>query len=1085
MKDFGFLHVFYLIIKEVQNLIKNLIYMKCLLVLPIKSRRRMIKFATIIVLLLSICMPDIYAEGNNIQDVKQTKTVTGIVKDDSGEGLIGVSIQIKGASTGTVTNLSGEFTLEIPSENAILVFSYIGYKAQEITVANRTHINVILESDIGLLDEVVVVGYGVQKKKLVTGATVQVKGDDVQKLNTVNVLGALQSQTPGVNITQQSGMPGEGFKVTIRGLGTVGDSDPLYIIDGSPGGDINSLNPADIESIDVLKDAASAAIYGSRAANGVILVTTKQGRAGKMQVSFDGYYGVQNVYRMPQILNAQEYTTIVNEARLMDGLSPYNFEKDVPNWASIQNGSWKGTNFLDLSRNKNAPTQNYALNMTGGSEQAVYSVGFGYTSQEGILGKPSQTEYERYTARVNSEFILYKKGNLDVVKFGENLTYSYAERAKGIAIGDMWYNDIRNMIKTTPYLPNLDENGEYHTAIPWDIRTANPLAEMETRSHNLEKNHRLKANLFLTVQPIKGLIFKTNFGYVVNAGSYRSYKPAYNLSSTVLNTLESVNQSMWTGTGFTWENTLTYSFDINEKHNINALIGQSIEKTGMDDTLEATNGNPIFHDFKHAYIRNTPFTEMNAASAMDGTPGEDRTKLASFFGRINYDYNNKYMATVVLRADGSSNFAKGHRWGYFPSVSAGWIMTSEPFMESALSVVDFLKLRVSWGQNGNQAIDPFQYLAPIATTDQYTFGNNKGTPSVGSYPRLLPNKEVSWEISDQTNLGIDARFLNSRLGLTFDYYIKKTKDWLVVAPQLASFGTGAPFINGGDIENKGVEFSLNWNDQINDFKYGANVNFTHNKNKVTRLDNSEGIIPGKTDIIFQGSTESYRAQVGYPVGFFYGYKSAGIFQSQQEVDDYKGPKLPGAREGDVIWVDRNNDKKITSEDQDMIGNPHPDFNLGIGLNASYKGLDLSVTMSGAFGHQILRSYRSWSDSPLDNYTSEIFGRWHGEGTSNRFPRLSTNVHTNRQYVSDLYIENGDYLRMQNITLGYDFKKLFPRMALQQARIYVSAQNLFTITKYQGMDPEVGFGAEDPWASGIDVGFYPSPRTYIIGVNLKF
>lgn len=1038
-----------------------------------------------ILLLFLISMPfEVYAKDNSSDPNQQEKTVSGVVKDEEGEELIGVSVSIKGTTKGVVTDLDGKFSIEVQNENTVLVFSYIGYKTKEISVGNNTEISVVLTSNVSALDEVVVVGYGVQKKKLVTGATIQVKGDDVQKLNTVNVLGALQSQTPGVNITQSSGMPGEGFKVAIRGLGTVGDSGPLYIIDGSPGGDINSLNPADIESIDVLKDAASAAIYGSRAANGVILVTTKQGRIGKVQVSLDAYYGVQNVYRMPQTLNAQEYAVIVNEARLMDGLTPYNFASDVPGWANIEDGSWKGTNWLDLSRNKNAPTQNYALNITGGTEQSVYSAGFSYTSQEGILGKPVQPEYDRYTARINSEYTLYKKGKLDIVKFGENLTYSYVERSSGIAIGDMWFNDIRNLLKATPFLPHLDSDGNHHYAIPWDIRTPNPIAQMETRSHNLTKNHRLKANLFLTVQPIEGLVFKSNFGYNYNSGSYRSFTPKYSLSSTVFNTQESVSQSMWTGFGMTWENTLSYKFNIDKKHNISAMVGQSLEKTGLGDNLNAANGNPIFHDFKHAYVGNAPLTELNSATEIGGSPWGE-TALASFFGRVNYDYDDKYMLTAVLRADGSSNFSRGNRWGYFPSVSAGWIMSSEPFMSPTASVIDFLKLRVSWGQNGNQSIDAFQYLSPISNDAQYIFGNNKTSSSIGSYPRILPNKDVSWETSEQTNLGIDARFLDSRLGLTFDYYIKKTKDWLVVAPQLASYGTGAPYINGGDIENKGLEVAFTWNDNISDFQYGASINLAYNKNEVTRLANAEGVIHGETDVLFQGSTESYRAQVGYPVGFFYGYKTAGIFQTQEEIDQYTGAKLPGTQPGDVIWVDRDGDGEITSNDRGMIGNPHPDYVLGIGLNASYKGFDLSVTMSGVFGNQIMKSYRSWSDSPKDNYTAEVFKRWHGPGTSNRFPRLSTNVHTNRQYVSDLYVEDGDYLRMQNITLGYDFKKLFPGMFLQQARLYVTAQNLFTITSYDGMDPEVGYGHGQEWVSGIDCGFYPSPRTFIVGVNLKF
>ncbi len=1033
-----------------------------------------VSFLSVSFLLLFVCLSAM-AQTNH--------RITGtVVSAKDGEPLIGVNVLQKETTNGVVTDLNGQFTLSVPVPCELSI-SYVGYTSEVVKVTSaNAPLRIELKEDNELLDEVVVVGYGVQKKKLITGATVQVKGEEISKLNTVSALGALQSQTPGVDITQSSGMPGEKFKVVIRGLGTVGDASPLYIIDGSAGGDINNLNPADIESIDVLKDAASAAIYGSRAANGVILVTTKQGRIGKPQITFDGYFGVQNVYRMPDVLNAQEYAIIMNETRLNDGLSPYDFAKDVPNWDKIQSGAWKGTNWLDEARNENAPIQNYALNISGGTEQTVYSAGFAYTSQEGILGKPVQPNYERYTARLNSEHILYKKGKLDVIKFGENLTYSYVENS-GIAIGDMWYNDVRGFLKTTPFLPNYDDNRDYHYAIPWDIRTANPIALMTKRADTLNKNHNLKANIYLTIQPIEGLVLKSNFGYTLNTGSYRSYTPKYELSSTVLNTLESVSQSMWSGTSLTWENTASYSFSIG-RHNINALIGQSIEKSGMGENLNGSNGNPIFHDFKHAYLDNAPLTSINSATSIGGSPW-GKSALASFFGRLNYDYANRYMATVVLRADGSSVFARGHRWGYFPSVSAGWVMSEEPFMDSARGVMDFLKIRASWGQNGNQAIDPFQYLSTIANKGNYSFGSDKNIVTLGSYPDILPNKDLSWETSEQIDLGIDARFLNSRLGFTFDYYVKTTKDWLVRAPQLASYGTGAPFINGGDVENKGVEVALTWNDNISEFNYGVNINFSYNKNKVTKLANAEGIIHGSSDALFQGSTECYRAQVGYPIGYFYGYSSAGVFQSQEEVDNYKGAKLPGAREGDVIWVDRDNNGVIDKNDQGMIGDPHPDCRLGVGLTASYKGLDLSLTMSGVFGNQILKSYRSWSDSPKDNHTSEIFGRWHGAGTSNHLPRLSSNAHTNWTYVSDIYMEDGDYLRMQNITIGYDFKKLFPGMPLQQARLYVTAQNLFTITGYSGMDPEIGYGHSSSWASGIDCGFYPSPRTYMVGVNLKF
>lgn len=1009
--------------------------------------------------------------------------ITGtVVAAKDGEPLIGVNVLQKGTTNGVVTDVDGNFTLSLPIPCELTV-TYVGYKGETVKVTSpNTPLHIELKEDNELLDEVVVVGYGVQKKKLVTGATVQVKGDNIAKLNTVNALGALQSQTPGVNITQSSGMPGEGFKVTIRGLGTTGSATPLYIIDGVTGGDINNLNPSDIESIDVLKDAASAAIYGSRAANGVILVTTKQGRTGKPEIAYDGYYGVQNGYRMPDLLNAQEFAMIMSEARMMDGLPDYDYASLVPDWEAVKNGTWKGTNWLDEARNKNATIQNHALNITGGTEQSVYSIGLSYTSQEGILGAPAEPTYTRYTARVNSEHTLYRRGKMDIIRVGENITYSYSERT-GISIGDIWSNDIRNMLHANPFLPNKDANGDYHYAIPWEIREANPIGQMYYSSgQNLSKSHALQGNLFVTVQPLEGLKLKSNFGYTFSADTYRSFTPVYKLASSTFNDNNSVSQNMSMGGSLLWENTITYDFKL-DNHNIGVLLGQSIEKDGLGDSMSGSNINSIFSDFKHAYLDNTP--AITNRTTLHGSPW-GRSALASFFGRVNYDYAGRYMATAVIRADGSSKFARGKRWGYFPSVSAGWVISEEAFMEQTRSWMDFLKIRASWGQNGNQDIPDFQYLSTIAFSGaDYTFGPDKSVVASGAYPDILANKDVTWETSEQIDFGLDARFLDNRLGLNFDYYIKNTKDWLVAAPVLDSYGTGAPYINGGDVRNKGFEVSLNWNDHIADFQYSATVNLAYNKNEVTRIANSEGIIHGDDNVLSNQTTEMYRAQVGYPIGYFYGYKTAGIFQSEEEIANYKGAKLDGARPGDVIWVDRDRNGVIDDGDQGMLGDPHPDYNLGLSLSASYKGFDISMTMNGAFGGQIMKSYRSYVDYARQNYTSDIFGRWHGEGTSNKLPRLTSGTHSNWQFNSDLMMEDGDYLRMQNLTVGYDFKKLFKNLPLKQLRLYVAAQNLFTITGYSGMDPEIGYGGYQNWVSGIDLGFYPSPRTYMVGANIKF
>ena len=854
--------------------------------------------------------------GNLLAEAQTGRTISGIVvSEDDNEPLIGVNVVQQGTTNGVVTDLDGKFTLTVP-DGSVLQISYIGYQEQLLTVNPEVSIyHVTLKEDSQALDEVVVIGYGIQKKKLVTGATVQVKGDDIQKLNTVSALGALQSQTPGVNITQSSGMPGEGFNVTIRGLGTTGSSGPLYIIDGVTGADINNLNPADIESIDVLKDAASAAIYGSRAANGVVLVTTKQGKAGKASISYDGYFGVQNVYKMVPTLNAQEYAMVQNEGRLMDGLPAYDFSSLVPNWESYANGTNKGTNWLDAMRNENAPIQNHALNITGGSEQSVYSIGISYTSQEGILGKPVQPKYERYTFRLNTEHTILKNNDFDIVKFGENLTYSYSEKS-GISIGNQYQNDINGALKANPFLPMYDENGDYHYALPWDVTGENPIALMKyAHGQNLTKKHNIKANVYVTLQPIKNLKIKSSFGLTMDANTYRSFVPVYELASNVYNKENKVTQQMYISSGWLWENTASYDFKINENHNFSAMIGQSIERSGLGDNLSASNVNSIFNDFEHAYLDNTTViypdkTTVGGSPYMKNRILQKRS-ISSFFGRVNYDYKETYLLTLVMRADGSSNFAKGNRWGYFPSVSAGWVMSNEVFMESTKNYLDFLKVRASWGQNGNQDIDPFQYLATISfLKSNYFFGPDKQTIASGAYPDILPNKDVTWETSEQLDLGLDARFFGSRLSFSFDYYLKTTKDWLVQAPVLDSYGTSAPYINGGDVRNQGIEMSLNWSDHVGDFTYGINLNLSHNKNEVTRIANSEGIIHGSPNILSEGTTEMYRAQEGYPIGYFYGYKTLGVFQNEKQIAEYSGAKLSGAAPGDLIFADMNGDGVI-------------------------------------------------------------------------------------------------------------------------------------------------------------------------------
>ena len=1037
---------------------------------------------------------------------QNTVTVKGVVTSGTdGLPLIGVNVLEKGTTNGTVTDIDGNFSLTLPAGSQLQI-SYIGFLEQTLTVSEgQTELNVVMKEDSQSLDEVVVVGYGVQKKKLVTGATVQVKGDDLQKLSTNSALGALQSQTPGVQIKQASGRPGEGFKVNVRGVGTIGDSAPLYVIDGIAGGDINNLNPADIESVDVLKDAASAAIYGARAANGVILVTTKQGKAGKMQISYDGYVGWQTVSKWPNSLNARQYMEVQDAMNTNMGKAAYDWQSLLPDYIyqGVMDGTWNGTDWVRELANEGAMTQNHSVNLTGGNETSKFSMGVSYTGQEGIFGNPVDPTYKRITARVNSDHVLLKGSDFDIIKIGENFTYTYTDKSNMPAIGDIYGNDMHNALGAVPLLPIYTRDGEWYDqnakdeeGWTFDGTRVNPIAQMalSDRGNNRTKNYGLQGNLYLEVQPIKNLKWRSVFGYKMSSNSYRAYSGAYYLGTTTQSTTDRIDQNMSSVHQYTWENTISYSWKINEDHAFDAVIGQSIEKWGLGEYVGASTRNSIFPgDFDYAYINNGKPNALNEVS-LSGYP-QTEGALASFFGRVNYNYKEKYMASIVMRGDGSANFARGNRWGFFPSVSAGWVVTNEDFMEDFRNAgLDFFKLRGSWGRNGNSNIDNFQYLATVAMDNgnRYFFGNDKLTPSTGAYADILPNEDVTWETSEQWDFGFDARFFNSRLGLNFDWYKKTTKDWLVQAPVLSSYGTGAPYINGGDVQNKGVEIALTWNDQIGeDFTYGVSFNIGTNKNEVTRIANTEGIIHGPTNVLSQGTTEMYRVQVGYPIGYFWGYQTAGIFQDQAQIDNYVangGAVYDGVQPGDAIFVDTNGDGQLSDADKTMIGDPNPNVTGGLTLTLGYKGFDFAVTAYGAFGQQIAKSYRSFADMPLENFTTDIYNCW-GLGGDNSLPRLTDGTHTNWQNISDLYIENGDYVKISNITIGYDFKKLFKNMPLSQARLYFTAQNLFTITGYSGMDPEVGYAgstnAAYDWGSGIDVGFYPSPRTFLVGVNLKF
>ena len=1022
------------------------------------------------------------------------KTISGtVVSSTDNEPLIGATVQVEGAQGGTITDFEGNFKIEA-NEGQTLVVSYIGYITKKVKVAGVSVLNITLDEDKASLDEVVVIGYGVQKKKLVTGATVQVKGEDIAKLNTTNPLQALQGQTPGVNISSTSGQPGSGMKVQIRGLGTVGNSSPLYLIDGI-GGDISTLNNADIESIDVLKDAASAAIYGAQAANGVVLITTKSGKEGRAEISFDMYRGWQNVARKAEMLNAQEYMTIMNEQQINSGNQPYNFSKF--NSIYDADGNLYDTDWIDQMLVSNAIKESYSLGITGGSKTSTYALSLGYLNEEGVVGGSDVSNYERYNFRINSEHKLFD----NLLKVGEQVSFIYT-KSNGISVGNQYNNSLRGAFATSPLTPVYSDNGYYGSPFnatdnsDWYKYDGNPYGQMMTNTNNQTKGATFSGNVYAEVTPFKGFKFRTVFGAVYGTSEYRSLKPLYHFSPYVYNdTRTEVSQNMSHGLTMTWTNTAQYDWKIQE-HAFNALLG--MEASRYEGTYVGASQGILkegFDDWAHAYVSNGTASSTTDGLGASGSPN-DESRTVSYFGRLGWNWKETYMINATLRCDGSSRFASGKRFGWFPSVSAGWVVTNEKFMEPVLKVMDYFKLRASWGQVGNQNISNYQYLAPIKTTNtHYLFGNygyddaesaKQLAANWGAYPSRVANPDVTWETSEQFNIGIDARFLNQRLNVNLDYYVKTTKDWLVAAPILATTGTGAPYINGGDVKNKGFEFNATWYDKIGkNFNYNVGVNGAYNKNEVGNIPTEDGIIHGTTNMLYDNSPEFYRAENGHAIGYFWGYKTAGIFQNQQEINDWiangNGVLQADVQPGDVKYIDVNHDGQINDADKVDLGNGVPDFTLGFNLGFDWKGIDFSVQANGSFGHQIVQTYRNHANGQA-NYTKEILGRWTGEGTSNSIPRVTT-TNINWQF-SDLYVHDADFLRISTVTLGYDLARLWKSRICKQLRIYVQAQNLLTFTKYKGMDPEIGYGT-DGWVSGVDVGYYPRPRTFLVGASVKF
>jgi len=1007
----------------------------------------------------------------------QNHTVTGIITDkESGLGMPGVTVVEAGTFKGTTTDIDGKYSLTVSSPSATLEISFIGFTTQRIQINNRTAINLVLIPEVTQLSELVVVGYGTQKKKVVTGAISSVTSQEITSTPVLRIDQAMQGRTAGVQVTNLSGQPGEAPTIRIRGAGTTGNANPLYIVDGIAVGGIDYLNPGDIESIDVLKDAASAAIYGARAANGVVLITTKSGKAGKMSITYSGYTGIQNVAKKLEMLDSDQYRMIMNEGARNSGLSePFDLN-EIP----AHNTNWQDHLFV-----KNAPMQNHEVSITGGSEKTTYASSMSYFSQQGIIGG-DKSQFDRITARLNTKSQVNK-----VFSFGNNLSYTHIIR-RGIGSNESFNGAYSSALNLDPLTPLYEENPDNLSLPPYSnepvvkdklgrtygisnyvgAEVVNPLALLEIQTGETRVD-KIVGSIFGEAEIIKGLKVNTSLGidlaYVLND----SYRPLYYLNGAQLN-IDKTSVSKGIDRYFTWqwENTISYTKQVSD-HNFSLLAGTTASKFKYENLTGFNAKVPLF-DPDNVYLN------MATDTVWVATGGASHSALASIFGRVNYDYKSKYSFTGILRRDGSSKFGANNRFGIFPSLGVSWVASDESFFPK-IKNLDQLKFRASWGINGNQEIGDYQFISTINKSRGYIFGSGR---IVGASPSYIENADIRWEESIQTDIAIDLAAFNNRLLATVDYYIKTTSGLLERIPIPGHVGNDAPVANVGSVENRGVEVSVNWRHKVKEFRYAFGVNASYNKNKMTKIGNEEKVLPGASWAIAGTVT---RAEEGLPIAYFWGYKTDGLFQNQSEVFQHIGSTgkvlQPNAKPGDVRFVDVNGDGKIDADDRTMIGNPTPDWTLGFNASAEYRNFDFSILLIGTLGNEIFNGSQR-QDLRYTNRTTAILDRWTAEGTSTEVPRYTWIDVNNNYRVSDLYIEDGSYLRVKNVQIGYTLPSgLLRRMGASTWRFYVSAENLLTFTKYTGADPEIG--ARSSFDIGIDRGIYPQARTWRLGTSITF
>jgi TonB-linked SusC/RagA family outer membrane protein len=1005
----------------------------------------------------------------------QSKTIQGKVIDDKGEALIGVSILEKGTANGTITDEKGGFTLRVSNPNPVILFSFVGFLTKEVTLGNQTSIEVVLQSDVKVLGEIVVVGYGTQEKKDVTGAVASVAAKDISKVPVSGLDQALQGQIAGLQISQSNGAPGGNTNILIRGIGSIsGGNEPLFVIDGYPvtnsgvGNPLNSINPNDIESIDVLKDASSTAIYGSRGSNGVVMVTTKRGKAGKTRIELDAYTGFQQVAKKLKLMNSQEFAQFVIDGR-NNGYIDNNPTRSITDPNSARPNSFQIPTILrgDISQLptydwqdaifRTAPIQNYQVSASGGNENLRYAISGGYFNQQGIV---INTGLERYSFRANLDGKLAPKLNV-----GVTLLPSFTIQNEVAAIGHSNDAVVQAAIAIPPYIPIYQPDGSYTvTYLPTEGDIAYPNAVQLANELTVRGTQfRFFGNAFAEYEILKNLKFRATIGTDLNYVKNRRFQPSSINPTNIQTNAQAVNREF---TNWLNENTLTYTKKV-DNHSVDAVLGFTAQKA-------YTN---IFNASANRFPDNL-LDNINGGLIASG--GEDITihNMISYLARVNYGYKEKYLITATIRRDGSSRFGANNRWGTFPSFSVGWRVSEEAFMKNVKFMTD-LKLRASYGLTGNNDIGDYRAIGLLQNLN-YAIGNAL-ISGVGR--SSFTNPLLGWESMKQLDVGIDFSLFNSRLSITADYYDKRNTDMLFSIQTPSATGLTGAVVNLGAVQNKGIEFSFTSRNLVNVFKWSTNFNITFNQNKVLAMSSdAERIFSGAL-----GRPAYAVTQVGDPIGSFFGRRFVSVFQTNDEATAYG--KQPTARAGDFKWEDINNDGRIDDNDRAVIGSPHPDFFFGFNNNFAWKNFTLDIMVNGMVGQEIFNQTFSINNSGVQNQLQEVAtGRFVSpeQPGNGRYGRAIRGGRNNNVIFSDAFLFDGSFVRIRNVTLAYNLPTtLMNRWKMNSVRLYSTITNLFTFTKYNGFDPEVSGSGDDLRAAGLDFGTYPQARTFIFGVNLSF